>query len=142
MDSVRTTNRNLRDDGGLYERCPGQSWDDILDEDALTHPVPDFLREESLRDLGSDPIPADSYTSREWFELERTRMWPHVWQFAARAEDLPGPGDFVVYENAGKSFILSRQDDGSIRAYYNVCLHRGRKLKTEGGNAKTFVCPF
>jgi phenylpropionate dioxygenase-like ring-hydroxylating dioxygenase large terminal subunit len=69
-------------------------------------------------------------------------MWPRVWQFAAREEDLPDPGDYVVYENAGRSFLISRQDDGSVRAMHNVCLHRGRKLRTEDGSADRFVCPF
>ena len=133
---------NKQSDGSLYERCPGQSWADIMDLDAQTHDVPDFLREESLRDLGSDAVRADAYTSEDYAELERIKMWPYVWQFAAREEDIPEAGDYIVYENAGKSFLISRQDDGSVRAYYNVCLHRGRKLRTEDGNTKTFVCPF
>ena len=58
-------------------------------------------------------------------------MWPYVWQFAARDEDLPEPGDYVVFENAGRSFLISRQADGSVKAFHNVCLHRGRKLLRE-----------
>lgn len=133
---------NRQKDGSLYVRCPGTSWEDILDQDAKTHKVADFLYEESLRDLGSEPISTEAYTSAEYFELERTKMWPFVWQFAAREEELPDAGDVVVYENVGKSFILSRQDDGSIKAFHNVCLHRGRKLCDESGNKKSFVCPF
>ena len=42
---------------------------------------------------------------------------------------MPEPGDVVVYENAGRSYLVVRQDDGSVRAFHNVCLHRGRKLR-------------
>jgi phenylpropionate dioxygenase-like ring-hydroxylating dioxygenase large terminal subunit len=69
-------------------------------------------------------------------------MWPNVWQFAAREEEIPSPGDVVVYENAGRSYLLTRQEDGSVRAFHNVCLHRGRKLRLDGGWAKDFKCPF
>jgi phenylpropionate dioxygenase-like ring-hydroxylating dioxygenase large terminal subunit len=69
-------------------------------------------------------------------------MWPRVWQYAARVEELPEPGDTVLYENAGRSFILVRQADGSIRAFHNVCLHRGRKLRTSSGNVQELKCPY
>lgn len=122
------------------DRSEGVSWAELMASDSV--PPPQFLREESYTYRGSDPIPAERYTSEEFARLERERMWPYVWQFAAREEELPEPGDYVVFENAGRSFILSRQDDGSIRAFHNVCLHRGRKLRTEDGHADTFTCPF
>ena len=74
-------------------RCPGTSWEDLMAADS--RPSPDFLKQESYTYRGSDPIPADRYTSEEWAKLERERMWPYVWQFAARDEDLPEPGDYV-----------------------------------------------
>jgi phenylpropionate dioxygenase-like ring-hydroxylating dioxygenase large terminal subunit len=126
--------------GGGFERCPGISWEDLMAQDSRTPPA--ILTQESYEYLGSDPIPAERYTSEAFAQLERERMWPYVWQFAAREEDLPEPGDFVVYENAGRSFLISRQDDGSVRAFHNVCLHRGRKLRTDDGSADTFQCPF
>lgn len=121
-------------------RCPGTSWTDLMAADS--RPSPDFLAKESYSYRGSDPIPADRYTSEEWARLERERMWPYVWQFAAREEDLPDAGDYVVFENAGRSFLISRQADGSVKAFHNVCLHRGRKLRTDDGNAESFQCPF
>ena len=121
-------------------RCPGLSWQDLLADDS--RPVPDFLKEESYEYRGSEPLAAERYTSREFMELENRKMWPRVWQFAAREEDLPEPGDYVVYENAGRSYLVVRQEDGSVRAFHNVCLHRGRKLRTESGWAADFQCPF
>ncbi|SNT14274.1 Phenylpropionate dioxygenase, large terminal subunit [Azospirillum sp. RU38E] len=121
-------------------RCPGTSWNDLMDTD--TRPVPDFLRRENYRYMGSEPLQAERYTSPEFFRRELEKMWPRVWQFAAREEDIPEPGDFALYENAGRSYLVTRQPDGSIRAFHNVCLHRGRKLRLESGSAAEFKCPF
>ena len=111
-----------------------------MEEDA--RPVPDFLKEPSYEYLGSDPIPASRYTSVEFEKLEKEKMWPNIWQFAAREEDLLEPGDYVVFDNADRTFLIVRQDDGGVRAFHNVCLHRGRKLRTEDGCADKFQCPF
>lgn len=121
-------------------RCPGTSWNDLMDTD--TRPVPDFLRQENYHYLGSGPLKAERYTSPDFFRRELEKMWPRVWQFAAREEDIPQPGDFALYENAGRSYLVTRQPDGSVRAFHNVCLHRGRKLRLESGSASEFKCPF
>jgi len=121
-------------------RCPGATWTDILALDS--RPVPDFIKEEKYEYRGSAPLDASRYTSADFERLEQEKMWPFVWQFAAREEDLPEAGDYVVYENAGRSYLIVRQDDGGIKAMHNVCLHRGRKLRTEDGTADQFQCPF
>ena len=121
-------------------RCPGMSYSDLLDLDSRE--VPAFLRKESQRDMGTAPLSTERYTSPDFMALENEKMWPNVWQFAAREEDFLNPGDHVVYENAGRSYVLVRQDDGDIRAFHNVCLHRGRKLRTKSGFAKELKCPF
>jgi nitrite reductase/ring-hydroxylating ferredoxin subunit len=121
-------------------RSPGISWTELMASDS--RPAPACLTEEHFEYLGSEPLAADRYTSETFAHAERERMWPHVWQFSAREEDLPEPGDYVVYENAGRSFLITRQEDGSVRAFHNVCLHRGRKLRTENGHAEKFACPF
>lgn len=125
---------------GGQQRSTGISWIDLMSTDS--RPVPEFLRTESYTYRGSDPLPTSRYTSPEFAQLEQSKLWPNVWQFAARDEDMPQPGDYVVYENAGRSFLLSRQADGSVRAFHNVCLHRGRKLRTRSGSATHFQCPF
>ncbi len=125
---------------GGTNRSAGISWLELMQADA--RPVPEFLRKESYVYRGSEPLAAERYTSAEFMRLEQTKMWPYVWQFAARDEDMPAAGDFVVYENAGRSYLVVRQDDGSVRAFHNVCLHRGRKLRTQDGSADQFQCPF
>jgi len=121
-------------------RCPGTSWDDLIEAD--TNPPPSFLKEDAYQYAGSAPLETSRYTDPAFHAAEVVKMWPHVWQFAAREEEMPEPGDHVVYENAGRSYLLVRQEDGSVRAFHNVCLHRGRKLRLESGYASEFQCPF
>ncbi len=130
-----------RDPGDFQAaRCPGTSWEDILRGDDVQPPA--FMAEDRYEYLGSEAIDAARYYSPEFFKAECERMWPNVWQFAAREEDLPEAGDYVTYDNAGRSYLIVRQEDGSVKVFHNVCLHRGRKLKTDSGSAEQFLCPF
>ena len=51
-------------------------------------------------------------------------------------------GDLVIYQIAGRSLMIVRQQDGGIRAFHNSCLHRGRMLATVAGNRREIRCPF
>jgi nitrite reductase/ring-hydroxylating ferredoxin subunit len=77
-------------------------------------------------------VPKERYTSREFAALEVDRLWRCVWQVAAREEELPVPGDFVVYEIGDESILLVRGADG-IGAFHNSCLHRGTRLANGAG---------
>ncbi|MGC6512491.1 MAG: aromatic ring-hydroxylating oxygenase subunit alpha [Parvibaculales bacterium] len=132
--------KSSNDKTDLTRLAEGVNWVDLMAKDS--RPVPDFLKEPSYEYLGSEPLPVERYTSKEFEALENEKMWPNVWQFAAREEDIPEPGDFTVFDNAGRTFLICRQDDGSVRAFHNVCLHRGRKLRLEDGCEDRFECPF
>ena len=121
-------------------RSPGVSYQDLLDAD--THPVPDVLRLQSPRYLGSGDIPVERYTSREWHRREVDQLWSRVWQFACRTEHIPEPGDYIVYDIAELSYLVVRQPDRSIKAYPNACLHRGRQLKEYNGRCSELRCAF
>ena len=121
-------------------RSPGLSYQQLLDTD--THEVPKVLREESPRFLGDEDVSIEPYISRDWFEREKERLWARVWQFACREEHLPNPGDYVLYEIVGKSFLIVRVDEDTIKAYPNACLHRGRQLKQYDGHCTEIRCPF
>lgn len=116
------------------------TYQDYLARDS--RPVPDVLRSESRVDLGTEPIRAERYTSQAFFDLEVERLWPRIWQMACREEEIPAPGDTCVYDVVGRSFLVTRTADGSIHAYYNSCLHRGRKLLTADAHVESFRCPF
>ncbi|MEX2525794.1 MAG: aromatic ring-hydroxylating dioxygenase subunit alpha [Gammaproteobacteria bacterium] len=132
--------REYADPDSGTARSEGPDYGYLLDHDSRT--PPHSLQEEQYRYLGSDPIPADHYLSEEFFRLEVERMWPRVWQMACREEDVMHPGDTLVYENVGRSVIILRDNHGALRAYWNSCLHRGRKLVTEKCNVKNLRCPF
>ena len=122
------------------DRCPAMSYTEMLEAD--TRRVPDYLFEESDVDLPTGPIAIEPYVSADFARLERERMWPNVWLFAARDDEMPDPGDTVVFEINDRSFLLVRQENGSVRAFYNVCLHRGRKLRTKSGRTTQLRCGF
>jgi phenylpropionate dioxygenase-like ring-hydroxylating dioxygenase large terminal subunit len=93
----------------------------------------------------TDPerIPTKRYYDEEFYNLEVEKLWPHVWQMACRLEQIPEVGDWIEYENLGKSVIIVRTKDG-VKAFHNACRHRGVLLAEGHGNCKTqgFICPF
>src|SRR5689334_18564718 len=77
--------------------------------------------------FGSDVIPRERFTSREFLDLEIERLWTRVWQVAGRVEELPAVGDFLTYDIGDQSVLVIRTADG-LRGYLNTCLHRGTRL--------------
>ncbi|GGC00711.1 (2Fe-2S)-binding protein [Novosphingobium endophyticum] len=132
------TNISAETEQGNFE--PVESYQDILDRD--TRPVPEIFREVTHADAGCGPIPASRYTSADFFQLEVEKVWLKTWQFACLEDDLPDAGDTYVYDLVGRSAIVIRQADGSIRAFLNACRHRGRKLVTENGCRGMVRCPY
>ncbi|CAM3095945.1 aromatic ring-hydroxylating oxygenase subunit alpha [Mycobacterium intermedium] len=121
-------------------RSPGPTVQELLAKDTRDVPAP--LLEESYEFLGSADIDKERYLSRDFHQREVDRMWSRVWQFACREEDIPEPGDYIVYDVADISLIVVRTGPGEIKAYRNACLHRGRRLCDDSGHATRFRCPF
>jgi nitrite reductase/ring-hydroxylating ferredoxin subunit len=82
-------------------------------------------------------VPATRYTSREFAELEAERLWPRVWQVAGTVDHVAEPGDWFEYRVGWLSVIVLRDGDGSLRAYQNVCRHRGNVLACGEGRGRT-----
>jgi phenylpropionate dioxygenase-like ring-hydroxylating dioxygenase large terminal subunit len=83
------------------------------------------------------------YFSPQTVQLERERLWPNVWLIACREQEVQNVGDFVVFDIDRESIIVVRASKTEIKAYYNVCQHRGRKLQDGCGNAgKVLFCRF
>ena len=77
------------------------------------------------------------------FDAECERLFPRTWMAVAVASDLPGPGDALPVTVAGRNVLLLRDRDGTVRAWYNACRHRGMKLvlaPTTG--LGSIACPF
>jgi phenylpropionate dioxygenase-like ring-hydroxylating dioxygenase large terminal subunit len=128
------------DDVRGYARSPGLSVHDVLAKDKVP-PRPHYLKP-SYVFLGDEDIPIERYLSREWHDLEVRKVWKKTWQVACREEDIPNPGDYIVYDIVDDSVLVARMPDGSIKAYVNACLHRGTELCVGQGHAKAFRCPF
>ncbi len=93
----------------------------------------------------TDRIPAPRYYDPEFYAMENELLWPRVWQMACYLPEIPNPGDYVTYEILGKSIIVVRVDDKTVRAFHNACRHRGVEVVAEGnGNVLNggFICPF
>ena len=92
-------------------------------------------------------IPTRRFFDEAFYQAEVDHLWPHVWQMACRAEQIPNVGDWIEYSNVGKSVIVVRTKDG-IKAHQNHCRHRGVPIAGGKGNehgncAKSgFICPF
>lgn len=122
------------------DRYPAETYSDILNRDAV--PSPEFLHEGPEVDVGTESIAASRYYDREFFQKEVDHVWPRIWHWACREEEIPEVGDHVVYEFVGKSFIIVRSAPDEIKALYNSCLHRGRQLAETDGSLESFRCPY
>ncbi len=101
---------------------------------------------ERYPDLSREPIPVEPSCSPEWFEKEREAIFKRSWLNVGRVEELPAPGDYLVKPMAvwNASVLLIHGRDGKIRAFHNVCTHRGNLLLQDGvGKCRGFItCPF
>jgi len=88
-------------------------------------------------------IPAGRYTDPAFFELEQTHIWQKSWLFAAHIDELPSPGSYRRWDNAGQPVVIVHGDDGVIRAFYNTCRHRGAPVVTEeSGRRARLTCKY
>src|SRR6516165_195500 len=92
----------------------------------------------------SQPIIAsvEPFIGSDYVKLESEMFWPKIWQVACRVEEIPKPGDYVTYDIADESIIVVRTAPDTIRAYFNVCQHRGRRLTKGCGHTSKFYCRF
>ena len=108
-----------------------------------------FTREETYAatrrpvELAQTLVPA-AYTSDTFLALERERVFGASWAVAGLVAELREPGDVLVPEIGGRSVFVVRHGDGGLRAFYNVCRHRGTQLLEAGERkVKRFIrCPY
>ncbi len=96
----------------------------------------------------SDPdadwsLPAWLYNDPEYFEVEMARVMRPSWQVVCHLSDVPGAGAYHTLEFLGESVVVVRGDDGVVRAFSNVCRHRGsRILDGASGCIRKLTCPY
>ena len=93
-------------------------------------------------DFASTLIP-DAYVSPEFYALEQERVFAKSWVPVCVPDEVRMPGQFHVVEVAGRSIIVTRNQQGELRAHHNVCRHRGSRLCEGSGQVRRFFsCPY
>ena len=102
----------------------------------VTHAAHDVRREDAIGAPPTGPtrVPAARYCSTEFARLEVERMWPRVWQVACTVDHVAEPGDYFEYRCGPISVLVVRDGDGELRAFQNVCRHRGNSLCQGAGS--------
>ncbi len=98
-----------------------------------------------LRGFGESlTLPAAAYLSPEVLAWEMENLWRSNWVCVGRLDELVKPGQLRAVDVAGEGVLLSREKDGSVRAFSNVCRHRGHELAPIGDafDARQIRCPY
>jgi len=90
-----------------------------------------------------DKIGGDRYYSAAWMQREWDRLWGRIWHLGGVASALEETGDYVVHNFMRESVMMIRQADGSTKAFYNACKHRGNRLVwSEMGGSDVITCSY
>jgi phenylpropionate dioxygenase-like ring-hydroxylating dioxygenase large terminal subunit len=102
-------------------------------------------------ELGTDPVSYDDCISEEFFRAERKAVFERTWLSVGREERLPRAGSYFTRELPGNlaSIVVTRDLDGNVHAFHNVCAHRGNKVvwqehpqQETQGNCREFACKY
>ena len=88
-------------------------------------------------------MPRAFYHDDALYAAEMRTIWHGGWLFAGFAFEIAQPGDFLTITIAGSPVLVIRDDQGVVRAFHNVCRHRGTQLcRKEAGHVRAIVCPY
>lgn len=89
-------------------------------------------------------LPGWCYHSPALLQLEQEDLFKTHWQIACHVSDIPDPGSFITFDLCGERAIVLRGDDGGVKAFHNICRHRGSRLVAEdrGVCRNAMICPF
>lgn len=88
-------------------------------------------------------IPAGRYVDPRFFKLEQTHLWRKSWLLAGHIDEIPEPGCYMLWENAGQPVVLVHAESGSVNAFFNTCSHRGAPVVSEErGKARRLTCQY
>jgi phenylpropionate dioxygenase-like ring-hydroxylating dioxygenase large terminal subunit len=93
---------------------------------------------------GPSVMDRSPYTDPMQFELERAKVLNTTWLLAGRSNEVANVGDWLSFESHGETLVITRQPDGSLAAFHNVCQHRGVSFVADwkGCGARRFTCPY
>ena len=110
--------------------------------------TPDALRAELARFDPTLPIerawtpPASWYVQPAFLELERVRVFRRTWQAVGRLDQVKAPGDYFTGAVADDPYVVLRDQDGTLRAFHNVCRHHAARVCEGEGTLRELVCPY
>lgn len=87
-------------------------------------------------------LPKEPYLSKEFLELEKRKLWPKHWLMACREQEVAKNGQYVTFNIADESIVIVRDRAGELRAFFNVCQHRGKRLTSGCGVTAKIYCKF
>src|SRR5262245_14678153 len=87
-------------------------------------------------------LPWSWYTDPAVLQLERERIFRRSWQYVGHPGDVPEPGSFAATSVVAVPVVLVRDRDGTLRAFLNVCRHRGSIVCEGSGRRETLQCPY
>ncbi|MEM7221587.1 MAG: aromatic ring-hydroxylating dioxygenase subunit alpha [Pseudomonadota bacterium] len=88
-------------------------------------------------------LPVEAYTSQAWFDREQAQIFSRTWAFAGLAEDIGEPGQYRAVQAGLNNIFIVMGRDGHLRAFHNLCRHRGTRLVPESGQARRLIaCPY
>ena len=88
-------------------------------------------------------MPRAFYQTESLYESELARIWHGGWLFAGFTFEIAKPGDYLTFSVGGTSVLVMRDDQGGVRAFHNVCRHRGTLLcRADAGHVRAIVCPY
>ena len=89
-------------------------------------------------------LPGWCYHSPALLALEKEELFKTHWQIACHISDVPDPGSFQTFDLCGERALIIRGEDGEVKAFHNICRHRGSRLvaKDKGVCGNAMVCPF
>ncbi len=90
----------------------------------------------------SHSINTQCYVDPKFLQIEREQIFHRSWQFLCHEEKLRDPGSYVTLSIEGQSIVGVRNREGELKAYYNVCKHRGHELLSGEGQTKGITCPY
>lgn len=87
-------------------------------------------------------LPAKTYFCEERYKEEFDKIFKKEWIYVLHESQIPEPGSYETFEFGLVPLLIVRGKDDIVRAFYNVCVHRGHILATGSGTANSFVCPY
>ena len=100
------------------------------------------MNDESLQPGSGYQLPPEAYFDPGWLEAERNLLFPANWSFVCTTADVPVPGEYFCTLIGRYPIVVIRNQSGDLKAFHNICRHRGARLLEDSGNCSKITCPY